>query len=136
MLTPWFLVKLYSLSAVLFLAVDLVWIGTVASSFYQKQLGHLLRDQPLRVPALIFYAIYIFGVLVFAVLPGLEAESLKRSAALGALLGLLAYATFDLTAMAILKDFPLAVVLVDLAWGVVLTGSVAAAGFGIGRWLL
>lgn len=135
MLAIWSFVRLYLLTAVVFFAVDLVWIGTVASSFYQDHLGHLLRDQPLRLPALLFYAIYIVGILVFAVLPGMEADSLKRSVALGALLGLLAYATYDLTAMALFKDFPLVVVLTDLAWGIVLTGTVAAAGFGIGRWL-
>jgi len=128
-------VKLYGLTALVFFAIDLVWLGVVAPGFYQRHLGHLLRPEVLWAPALLFYALYIAGVLVFAVLPGLEAGSLARTLALGAFFGLVAYATFDLTCMALMRDFPLVVVAVDLAWGTVLTATVSAAGFGIGRWL-
>ena len=134
-MAPMFLIKLYSLTAVSFLAIDIVWLGFVAKGFYQQHLGHLLRDQALVAPALLFYAIYIAGVLVFAVLPGLEADSLKRTVALGAFLGFLAYATFDLTCLAMFDDFPPIVVIVDLVWGTALTASVASAGFGAGRFL-
>ena len=134
-MTAWFFAKLYVLTAGVFFAIDLVWIGVVAADFYQKRLGHLLADSPLWAPALIFYSIYVLGILVFAVLPGLEAQSLGRTLALGAFLGFFAYATFDLTSMALLRDFPLRVVVVDMAWGTILTASVAAAGYGIGRWL-
>jgi uncharacterized membrane protein len=130
-----YLIKLYSLTAVVFLAIDVVWLGLVAKGFYQQHLGHLLREQALLLPALLFYAVYIAGVLVFSVLPGLEADSLKRTVALGAFLGFLAYATFDLTCMALFDEFPPVVVFVDLVWGTALTGSVAAAGFGIARFL-
>jgi uncharacterized membrane protein len=135
MLTPWYLTRLYFLTALVFLAVDLVWIRVVVSGLYKEQLGHLLRDQPLVGPALLFYAVYVLGILVFAVLPGLEADSIRRTVALGAFLGFLAYATFDLTSMALFRDFTRTVVITDLAWGTVLTGAIAAAGFGIGRWL-
>lgn len=110
-------------------------MGVVASGFYQKHLGHLLRADVLWAPALVFYTIYIVGILVFAVVPGLEAGSLGRAVALGAFLGFFAYATFDLTSMALFRDFPGIVVAVDLAWGTALTATVAAAGFGFGRWL-
>jgi uncharacterized membrane protein len=135
MMTPWYLTRLYLLTALVFLAVDLVWIRVVVSGMYEKQLGHLLRDQPLVGPALLFYAIYVLGILVFAVLPGLETESLRRTVVLGAFLGLLAYATFDLTSMALFKGFSPLVVITDIAWGSILTGSIAAAGSAIGRWL-
>lgn len=128
-------IKLYSLTAVVFLAIDAVWLGVVAKGFYQQHLGHLLREQALLFPALLFYALYVAGVLVFAVLPGLEADSISRTVVLGAFLGLLAYATFDLTCMALFDEFPPVVVVVDLVWGTMLTGLVAAAGFGIGRFL-
>jgi uncharacterized membrane protein len=85
--------------------------------------------------ALLFYLLYIAGLLVFAVLPGLQAASLVRTMAMGAFFGLVAYATFDLTCLALLRDFPVVVVVVDLIWGMVLTASVSAAGFGVGRWL-
>lgn len=87
------------------------------------------------MPALAFYALYIVGILVFAVAPGLEAGSLGRTAALGAFLGLFAYATFDLTSMALFRDFPGSVVAIDLVWGMCITAGVAAAGYGFGRWL-
>ncbi len=134
-MTPISLLKLYGATAVVFFAIDLVWLGVVAQGFYQRHLGHLLRADVLWGPALLFYTLYIAGVLVFAVLPGLDARSLTRTVALGAFLGLVAYATFDLTSMALLRDFPLVVVVVDLVWGMVLTASVSAAAYGIGRWL-
>lgn len=129
------LFKLYGLTAAVFFAIDLVWLGVVAPGFYQRHLGHLLRPDVVWGAAVLFYLLYLAGVLVFAVLPGLEAGSLARTVALGAFFGLVAYATFDLTCMALMRDFPLVVVVVDLAWGTVLTGTVAAAGFGLGRWL-
>ncbi|GMV05921.1 MAG: hypothetical protein AMXMBFR53_21980 [Gemmatimonadota bacterium] len=129
------LLKLYGLTAVVFFAIDLVWLGVVAQGFYQRHLGPLLRPDVLWPAALLFYLLYLAGLLVFAVLPGLEAGSLPRAVALGAFFGLVAYATFDLTCLALLRDFPVAVVVVDLAWGTVLTGTVSAAGFVLGRWL-
>ncbi len=127
--------KLYAGMAVVFFVIDLVWIGVVAQRFYERQIGFLLADEVRWGAALLFYAIYITGILVFAVLPGLEVDSLVRAASLGALLGFFAYATFDLTSLALFEGFPTRVVVVDLAWGTVLTAAVASAGWGIGRWL-
>lgn len=127
--------KLYALTAVVFFAIDLVWLGVVAADFYRDSLGHLMGENVLWGAALLFYAIYIAGILVFAVLPGLDAGSLLRTVILGAFLGFFAYATFDLTSRALFVDFPLRVVVVDLAWGTVLTAAVASAGYGFGRWL-
>lgn len=129
------LAKLYGLTTAVFFAIDLVWIGVVANRFYQEHLGTLLRSDVVWGAALLFYAVYIAGILVFAVIPALGAESVVRAVALGAFLGFFAYATFDLTCLALFRDFPVIVVVVDLAWGTVLTASVAAAGYGIGRWL-
>lgn len=127
--------KLYGLTAAAFFAIDMVWLGLVAPRFYRSQIGSIMREQPLWSAAVGFYALYIAGVVVFAVLPGLEADSVGRAAALGAFFGLVAYATFDLTSMAVLEAFTWTVVAVDLVWGTVLTGSVATAGFYAGRWL-
>jgi uncharacterized membrane protein len=126
---------LYGLTALVFFAVDLTWIGVVAQDFYRRNLGHLLRAEALWPAAVLFYAIYIAGILVFAVLPGLDAGSVLRTVVLGAFLGLFAYATFDLTSLALFRDFPPVVVWVDLAWGTFLTGFVAAAGYLMGRWM-
>jgi len=129
------MLQLYGLTALVFFAIDLVWLGVVATGFYQRHLGHLMADEVNWVAALLFYCLYIAGILVFAVRPGLEADSLGQTLALGAFLGFFAYATFDLTCMALFEDFPLVVVLVDLTWGAVLTGGVAVAGYLIGGWL-
>ena len=131
----WSLVKLYGLTTAVFFAIDLVWLGVVAQRFYQDHLGTLLRSDVVWAAALLFYAIYIAGILVFAVLPALGAESLQRAVVLGAFLGFFAYATFDLTCLALFRDFPVIVVVVDLIWGATLTATVAAAGYGLGRWL-
>ena len=128
-------VKLFLLTAVVFFAIDLVWIGVVASQFYGRHIGSLLAPQVRWVPAILFYLIFITGLLVFAVLPGLTAGSMIRTLAYGAFLGFLAYATFDLTCLALFKDFPTLVVVVDLCWGTCLSAIVSAAGYGIGRWL-
>jgi uncharacterized membrane protein len=128
-------IKLYVPTALVFLALDLLWLGVVAAEFYREQLGHLLRADVLWGTALAFYGVYVAGILVFAVLPGLGAGSLARTAGLGAFLGFVAYAAFDLTARALFRGFPFAVVAVDLAWGTVLTAAVASAGYGVGRWV-
>jgi uncharacterized membrane protein len=128
-------VKLYLLMAVALFAIDFIWLTRIAEPFYHRHLGHLLRADPLVGAAAAFYALYIVGIIVFAVVPALEADSLGRALVLGGFLGLVAFATFDLTCRALFKDFPMIVVWVDLSWGLTLTGSVAAAGYGIGRWL-
>jgi uncharacterized membrane protein len=129
------LLALYSLTAAGFFAIDFVWLTKLAQGFYQQHLGHLLREDPVVWAAVAFYALYLVGVVAFAVLPGLEAGSLGRAAGLGALFGLVAYATFDLTCAALFRDFPFIVVVVDLAWGTVLTSGTAAIGWAAGRWL-
>jgi uncharacterized membrane protein len=134
-MVPMAYLQLYGLTAAVFFAIDLVWLGVVAQAFYAREIGFLLRDRPLWPAALLFYAVYIAGILVFAVLPALEAGSGRRALALGAFLGFVAYATFDLTCLALFRGFPVRVVVVDLIWGTVLTASVALAGFTVGRWL-
>jgi len=129
------ILKLYAGTAVVFFAIDIVWIGVVAQGFYDRNIGFLLAEDVRWGAALLFYGIYIAGILVFAVVPGLEAGSLGRTAALGAFLGFFAYATFDLTSLALFQGFPTRVAVVDMIWGTVLTASVASAAFGIGRWL-
>lgn len=130
------IVSVYLLSLIVFLAVDMLWLGVVAKDFYRNNLGHLLRADVNWAAALIFYLLYVAGVLIFAAMPALERQSLRQAVLLGALFGFFAYATYDLTNLATLKDWPLNVVLVDILWGAVLTACVAAASFGIGRWIL
>ena len=133
---PWTTVaKLFVLTTIVFFIIDLVWIGVVANAFYQKHLGFMLRPDVRWAPAVAFYLLFIAGLLVFAVLPGLERQSLARAVVLGGFLGLVAYATYDLTSLALTKGFPGIVAAVDMVWGTVLAGTVSAAGYGWGRWL-
>ncbi len=125
--------KLYAACVAVFLALDLTWLGVVARGFYQAQLGHLMRPNVIWPAALLFYLIYVAAIVILCVLPAVEKQSLGRAAFLGAVFGLAAYAAFDLTSLALLKDFPVKAVVVDLAWGTVLTAAVSAAGFLAGR---
>jgi uncharacterized membrane protein len=126
-------VKLYMMTGGVLLAAEAAWLGLVAGPLFQNEVGHLVRETFLPAPAVAFYVIYIAGILVFAVLPGLRARRLHRAVALGGFLGLLAYSTFDLTSMAVFRDFPLRLALTDIAWGTFVTGTVSAAGYGMGR---
>ncbi len=126
-------VKLYLAAFVAFFALDMTWLGVVAKKLYAEQMGHLLRPDVQWGAALAFYAIYIAAVVVLCVQPAIERQSLGRAVGLGALFGLAAYAAFDLTSLALLKDYPLKIALVDLAWGTVLTGSVSATAFLVAR---
>ncbi|MCA9342863.1 DUF2177 family protein [Candidatus Saccharibacteria bacterium] len=128
-------VYLYLLTAVAFFAIDIIWLGVVAKSFYNKQLGSFLASNINWVAAISFYLVYIFGIIYFAILPGLEKGSYKISLINGAILGLLAYATYDLSSLATLKNWPFTVVVVDIAWGIILTSLVALIGYGIASWL-
>jgi len=127
--------KLYLLTLIAFFAIDMVWLGLVARTFYRKYLGFLMAPSPNWLAAIIFYLLFVVGVLVLAVLPGLEAGSLKTTLLRGALFGLVAYATYDLTNLATVKNWPLVVTIVDMIWGTVLSVAVSCAGYFAGKWL-
>ena len=115
----------YAAAAVIFLALDSVWLSTMADRLYRPALGHLLRERFALGPAAAFYLIYLLGIVVFAVAPGLQQRSWPTALGLGALLGLMAYATYDLTNQATLKNWPWHVTLIDLCWGTVVTALTA-----------
>jgi uncharacterized membrane protein len=121
--------KIYLAALVGFLAIDMIWLGLVARGFYRRQLGFLLADQVNWWAAMSFYLLFVAGVLVFAVAPGLQAGSLARTLLLGGLFGLVTYATYDLTNMATVKGWPLIVTVVDMAWGTVLAAAVGGIGY-------
>jgi uncharacterized membrane protein len=111
--------------------LDFLWLGTIAKTFYRTQIGKLLLDAPNMTAAVLFYVIYVGGVVLFVVSPALEKESLWYALTRGALFGFVAYATYDLTNLATLKGFTLKVVMVDMLWGTFLTAAVAGATFYI-----
>ena len=110
-------------SLVAFCVCDFVWLGSVARDFYAAQLGALLLPEPNWVAALLFYPLYVAGLLVFCVLPAHAAGSWRKSLGRGAFFGLVAYATYDLSNLATLAGWPVAVTVVDLAWGHASVGS-------------
>src|SRR5680860_1080516 len=114
---------LYVLTVPVFFVIDLVWIGVVARGLYQREIGSLLLDSPRWVIALGFYLLYIVGIVALAVLPGYASGSLFEVVWRGALLGLVAYATYDLTNLATIKGWSATVTLIDMVWGAVLTLS-------------
>lgn len=117
------------LLGVIFLAIDSIWLSIVANKFYKQQIGELLLVKPKFGPAGIFYVLYVIGINVFALRPAFEAESLATAVGLGALLGLLMYATYDLTNLATLKKWKVKLTIVDMTWGAVLTGAVTAIAY-------
>ena len=118
--------RLYAVAVAAFLIIDLIWLGVVARSFYQSQMGHLMRANVNWTAAIAFYLIFVSGIVVLVVWPAIERQSLTHAVVLGALLGLVTYAAYDLTNLATLEGFPLTVAVVDLMWGSVLCASVSA----------
>ncbi len=127
--------KLYFATLGVFFAVDMVWLGVISRTFYKKHLGFLMAPDINWYAALLFYFLFILGILVFVVLPGIKENALPMTLVKAALFGLITYATYDLTNLATVKDWPLIITIVDLIWGMVLTTTVSLAGFFIGRWM-
>lgn len=130
-----FYVKLYLLTVPVFFLIDLVWLGVVARGFYRRHLAFVLSPDVNWPAAITFYLIYIIGILLFAVVPALERASLARALVWGGLYGFFTYATYDLTNMALIKGWPLKIVVVDILWGMVLCAGVAVSSFRIARWI-
>jgi len=125
----------YLLTTLVFFAIDMVWLGFIAKDLYRKYLGNFLSDKVNWTAAIIFYLLFIVGIFYFSILPAVEKNSLTKAIISGAFLGILTYATYDLTNLATLKDWPLTIVFIDIAWGALLTGMVSMAGFYIVKWV-
>ena len=114
-----------------FLLIDLLWLGVVAPKIYNYYLGDFLADKPRWPAALIFYSLYVIGLVYFVIAPALDGGSTATALLNGALLGGLAYSTYELTNYAVIKDWPLGIVFIDIAWGMLLTGLVAAVTYAL-----
>ena len=123
----------YGVTAAVFLGIDFIWLSQIAKTFYSERLGDLLLDKPNLGAAAAFYAIYVVGVVIFSVAPALRAGSATTALVYGALFGFFAYATYDMTNYATLRNWPLEVSLVDTAWGACLTGVSALLGYLLTR---
>jgi uncharacterized membrane protein len=118
-------VATYLVSVPVFFAIDMVWLGFVARSFYQDRLGHLLAESVNWPVAIGFYLLFLVGLLIFAIGPALAMGDGQRALLYGALFGFFTYATYDLTNWSTLREWPASVALVDIVWGTVLSASVA-----------
>jgi uncharacterized membrane protein len=125
--------KLYLIALPVFLAIDMVWLVFISKEFYAKHIGYLMAKNPNLLAALIFYLIFIAGLIVFVITPALDKKMWTQALLLGALFGLVSYATYDLTNLATVKDWPLIITIVDLIWGTVLAASVSVITFFIAR---
>lgn len=131
-----FYIKLYALTVPVFFIIDILWLGVVAKGFYRRKLSFILSAEVNWVAAFVFYLIYIAGILFFAVRPAVLNASWGQAAILGALFGFFTYATYDLTNMATIKNWPLIIVGVDILWGVCLCTVVSCLSFLISKWLI
>ena len=118
----------YGVTLLVFVTLDMIWLGAVAKRFYQTQFAGLIADKFNLWAALAFYLVYPIGVVLFAVVPAVSSGSSTDAAVWGALFGFFAYATYDLTNLATLRGWPLRLTIVDLAWGTVLTAIAAVCG--------
>ena len=119
----------YATTAVAFCAFDFLWLTMIAPGFYQSQIGSMLLEKPNLVPALAFYILYVTGLVVFAVIPALGSQSWLKAAALGGLLGLVAYATYDLSNLATLHGWTWSITIVDIAWGTTVSALASICGY-------
>lgn len=118
----------YAATAATMVALDLLWLGVVAKPLYQRGIGHLMADAPRITVAVAFYLLFAVGLVVFAITPGAASPGWARTAALAALFGFIAYATYDLTNLATLRAWPVGLSLLDMAWGTAVSTVAALAG--------
>jgi uncharacterized membrane protein len=122
-------IKLFLIALPVFFAIDMIWLVLVAKNFYQKQIGFLMKPDINWFAAIIFYLLFIIGLVTFVISPAIERHSWIHALLFGALFGLITYATYDLTNLATMKDWPLIVTVVDLIWGTVLAASISVVTY-------
>lgn len=133
-LTHWII--LWIAAAVLFLAIDMVWLLWLGRSIYVTEIGEILRQPPNMAAAGAFYILYVTGLMVMVIWPAFQAQSVQQALLQGAILGLIAYGTYDLTNLAVMKGFTTKIAIIDMVWGMVLTGAVSALTVLIGTRML
>lgn len=127
--------KLYGIAFILFLIIDLIWLGLIAKNLYQRQIGHLMAENVKWGAAIIFYLLFIGGLVFFAISPAAKEGEWTKALLYGALFGFMAYATYDLTNLATLKDWPIQITIIDLVWGTFLGASVSTLTYFVNNFL-
>jgi uncharacterized membrane protein len=119
----------YAVTLVAFLALDLLWLGVIAGKLYRSWIGHVMMEKPNVGAAAIFYAVFVVGIVIFAVSPALTAGSWRHAVLHGALFGFFTYLTYDMTNLATIKGWPVPMVIADVLWGSFVTGAASWGGF-------
>jgi uncharacterized membrane protein len=123
--------KLYLIALPVFFLIDMAWLGLVAKDFYKKQIGFMMKENINWAAAIIFYLLFIAGLVTFVISPAVQKQSWLHALLFGAFFGLITYATYDLTNLATTKDWPLLVTIVDLIWGSVLAALISVITYFI-----
>jgi uncharacterized membrane protein len=118
----------YGAAALIMVALDALWLGVIAKTYYQQGMGHLMAENPRLLVAALFYALFVVGLLIFVVAPGGQTGTWQGTLLRGALFGFFTYATYDLTNLATLKDWPVGMSVADMAWGATVSAAAGAAG--------
>ena len=129
-------IKIYLVTLAVFFSIDIVWLAVIAKDLYRKEIGFIMKKNPDWTAAILFYLIFIFGLVYFVINPAMEKDSLTMALFTGMLFGFITYATYDLTNLATLENWPLKITIIDLIWGTVLGGSVSAISFSVMKFLL
>ena len=119
-------IAVWAIAAVIMIAIDMVWLIWVGRGFYMQEIGDILLEKPNLPAALAFYVLYSIGVVVIVIAPELEAQSAMRGLLYGLIFGLVAYGTYDLTNLAVMKGFTTKIALIDMIWGGLITGFTSA----------
>ena len=122
-------IKIYAVTLVTFFVIDIIWLGLIAKNLYRKELGFIMKDSPNWIAAMVFYALFILGLVYFVVAPSIEAESFMKALLTGMFFGFITYATYDLTNLATLENWPLKITIIDLLWGTTLGGLVSSVSY-------
>ncbi len=118
----------YVVTMIVMLAIDLLWLAVLAKSLYRESIGHLMAENANLQAAAVFYLIYVGGLVLYGVAPHAAEPGVWKAAGSAAVFGFIAYATYDLTNLATLRDWPVRIVIIDLAWGAFISAIAAAAG--------
>ncbi|QWD10445.1 DUF2177 family protein [Polynucleobacter paneuropaeus] len=125
---------LYLAFLVALVSIDLVWLLGIAKNVYRDEMGSLMATEPKLLAGLAFYVLFALGALIFVVIPALSKQSLSHALLYGALFGFFCYMTYDLTNLAVIRDFPSRLAFIDIAWGSLVTAGVSGLIYKLGEW--
>lgn len=124
---------IYFLFLISLIAVDMIWLLVIAKSIYRDSMGHLMADEPKLAAGLAFYVLYAIGVCIFVIMPAVSKQSWFDAVLYGALFGFFCYMTYDLTNLAVVRDFPTKLAFIDMAWGSFVTAALSGFTYWVGN---